>query len=102
MPAKDFLKIQMKGQIKLLSQLRVNKKFNVTLTSYLVGYEKYNFDEQGDWKDNTFLDSTLDFQSQFSLEELSPTSKTYVPSLSLNLEITPSTQQILYRSQMEA
>ncbi len=74
MPVKKFLKIGRREQIKLLSQLRLHGRFNLSPTSYLAGYEEYNMDGQGDIKECGTVNPAVDFQSQSNPAEATPIS----------------------------
>ena len=83
MPVVEFLKLGRREQIKLLSQLRLHGRFNLTPTSYLAGYEEYYLDAQGDVKESG--------QSQSTPAESTPISELSTPSLDLEPENTPPT-----------
>ena len=56
----------------------------------LAGCEEYQFDDQGDWKENIVLNSNVDFQSESTPPDYGPFSKTSNPSKRLDLKNTLS------------
>ena len=62
--SKKILKIRRREYIKKNSQLRLYNRFNLTPTSYLVGYEDNNLDGQGDIKESNILNFVVEFESQ--------------------------------------
>ena len=74
MLVKEFFKIGKREHIKLLFQLRLHGRFNLSPTSYLAGYEEYNMDGQGDIKECGTVNPAVDFQSQSNPAEATPIS----------------------------